>query len=209
EKPGVFDEASPCAPRDDYERSKLEAETMVLEAGRGKNLPVSVLRPSIVYGPGIPPERDSFLSLIRSINSGYFRYIGSRKGVYNIVYVGDVVEALLYLAVRSAAGENRKFIINDPMEWGSFAAYVRSLLHRDRKTGTIPAVPAFCLALGCELGGFFGVKLPFSIKRFKALTSRTVFSPEKIKKELGFEFAFGNHEGIKETIGCYRRQGTI
>ncbi len=199
-KTGIFDETSPCCPRNDYERSKLEAERLVLEAGQKKGLSVAILRPSIVYGPGKSPEKDSFLSLICSIKNGYFRYIGSDKGIYNIVYAGDVIEALLYLALYPTIKGERVFIINDAMEWGEFVDYVQSLLHVKNKIGIIPRALAFCLASGCELGSTVGMKLPFSITRFKALTSKTIFSSERIKKELDFKFLFGNRKGLKNTI---------
>lgn len=205
-KTGVFDEKNLCFPRNSYERSKLEAEKIVLETGRKQGLSVAVLRPGIVYGPGKSPERDSFLSLIRSIKNGYFRYIGSDKGIYNIVYVEDVVEALLGLAFNPTPGEKKIFIINAPMTWGDFVSRVNSILGLKHKVSTIPKAAALCLALGCELGSMFGMKLPFSMTRFKALTSKTIFSSERIKKELDFEFLFGNRIGLKKTIDYYRKK---
>ncbi len=206
EKPGIFDETRPGFPRNDYERSKLEAERLVLETGQKKGLSIAILRPSIVYGPGKPPEKDSFLSLVHSINNGYFRCIGSDKGIYNIVYIGDAVEALLYLAVSPGVEEKKIFIINDAMEWGEFVDCIQSLLHLEHKIGTIPKTLAFCLALGCNLGNILGLKLPFSISRFKALSSKTIFSSERIRKELDFKFLFGNHKGLKNTIDYYRQK---
>ncbi len=205
-KTGVFDEKAPCSPRNGYERSKLEAEKIVLETGQKQGLSVAVLRPGIVYGPGKVPKRDSFLSLIRSIKNGYFRYIGSDKGIYNIVYVGEVIEALLHLAFNPTPEKKKIFIINDPMTWGDFVLQVNSILGLKHKVSTIPKVAALCLALGCELGSMFGMKLPFSMTRFKALTFKTIFSSERIKKELDFKFLFGNQKGLKKTIDYYRKK---
>lgn len=209
EKPGTFDEMSPCMPRNDYERSKLEAERLVLEAAEKGNLSVVILRPSIVYGPGKRPERDSFLSLIRSIKNGYFRYVGSDKSIYNIVYVADVVEALLYLALNPEPEEEKIFIINDPMTWKGFVTQVHSILSLKHKVATIPKVLALGLALGCQAGNALGMKLPFSVARFKTLTSGTIFSSEKIKKESGFKFLVGSQKGIESTIDYYCQQNLL
>ena len=209
EKPGTFDEISPCSPKNDYEQSKLEAEKLILETSQKEGLPVVILRPSIVYGPGKLSERDSFLSLIRSIKRGYFRYIGTKKSIYNIVYVGDIVEALLYLAISPVVEKKKIFIINDPMAWGDFVPYIQSLLHIERKTGTIPKMLAFLLALGGELGATVGIKMPFSITRFKALTSETIFSSERLRKETDFKFLYGNREGLKNTINRYRQNNLL
>ena len=209
EKPGIFDETSPCFPRNDYERSKLEAERLILETGQEKGLSVAILRPSIVYGPGKSSEKDSFLSLARSIKNGYFRYIDSDKGIYNIVYVGDVAEALLCLALNPAVERGKVFIINDAIRWANFVPYMQSLFQFERKIGSIPRPLAFCLGLGSELGRIFGIKLPFSISRFKALSSKTIFSSGRIKKELNFKFLFGNAKGLRNTIDYYRRENLI
>ena len=172
-------------------------------------MPVTILRPGIVYGPGKSPEKDSFLSLARSINNGYFRYIGSDKGGYNIVYIGDVIEALLCLALNPTIDGKKVFIINDAMRWGEFVDYLQSLLHVKHKIGTIPGPLAFCLALGCELGAVFGVKPPFSMSRFKALSCESIFSSKRIKKELNFNFLFGNAKGFRNTIDYYHRKNLL
>lgn len=48
----TIDEAYPPSPRDDYQRSKLEAERLTLHYHREHGLPSLVLRPGALYGPG-------------------------------------------------------------------------------------------------------------------------------------------------------------
>jgi nucleoside-diphosphate-sugar epimerase len=207
--PGIFDESNQCKPRNNYERSKLKSEQLVLKANNDHGFAVSILRPSIVYGPGKMSSNDSFCSLIQFIQGGKFRYIGSDKSTYNIVYVDDVVTALLYLVLYNGENNNHIFIINDPLEWGDFVRFVQSLLHLDSKVNSVPKPLAFLAALLSEGGKVAGVKLPFSITRYKALTSKTVFSSERIKKELGFKFPYGNEIGIKKTIDFYRNNNLL
>ena len=45
-------EDAPFAPTNPYERTKLEGETLALQAHRMHSIPVSVVRPGLVYGPG-------------------------------------------------------------------------------------------------------------------------------------------------------------
>jgi dihydroflavonol-4-reductase len=47
----VIDETVACAPADDYQRSKLDAESLVREAQRTTRLPIVILRPGAFYGP--------------------------------------------------------------------------------------------------------------------------------------------------------------
>ena len=48
----TIDEGYPPSPRDDYQRSKLEAERLTLRYHRAHNLPALALRPGAFYGPG-------------------------------------------------------------------------------------------------------------------------------------------------------------
>lgn len=47
----MLDEQVQCQPQDDYQRSKLEGESLALAACRETGLPVVVLRPGAFYGP--------------------------------------------------------------------------------------------------------------------------------------------------------------
>ena len=208
DKEGTFDERDQCFVKNSYERSKLAAEEIVLNAGRDQKVPVSILRPSIVYGPG-KKKSDSFLSLIRSVKKKQFRYIGSDESIYNIVYVGDVVEALVYLSCVDKNKGSEIFILNDPVMWKEFIFQTQSLLRSRYKVNTVSGSIAFCLAAGCDIINIFGKKLPFSTTRYKALTSKTVFSAEKINKELGFNLPFGNNKGIAITLEEYKEKGLL
>jgi len=48
----TIDEQYPPAPRDDYQRSKLEGERLALRYHQERGLPALVLRPGAFYGPG-------------------------------------------------------------------------------------------------------------------------------------------------------------
>ncbi len=48
----IIDEAYPCDPRDDYQRSKLAGERLALKYQADFGLPMIVLRPGAFYGPG-------------------------------------------------------------------------------------------------------------------------------------------------------------
>src|SRR5262249_45171995 len=66
---GMIDESFPCDPDLDYGRSKLRVDEALLKAWRERGLPVVILRPPTVYGPG---ERYNFLSLCRAIHARRF-----------------------------------------------------------------------------------------------------------------------------------------
>jgi nucleoside-diphosphate-sugar epimerase len=67
------DETAPLAPGDIYQETKAEADTLALEFGAGRDLPVVVVRPGAIYGPG---ER-RLLKLFRAIARGRYAIVGS------------------------------------------------------------------------------------------------------------------------------------
>ncbi len=78
----------------DYGRSKQEGERMLLASG----LPVAIIRPCHVYGPGgwLAAE---MLPLLR--RPGRFAVIGSGENLWDVVHVDDVATACA-LAIESA-----------------------------------------------------------------------------------------------------------
>jgi nucleoside-diphosphate-sugar epimerase/predicted dehydrogenase len=97
----LLDETSPyderAAERGAYTRSKLAADAAVLEYARGNAAPrVIVLRPGTIYGPGakLPVGRFQLPS-----SNARPLIAGSRRVTAGLVYVDDVVDALLAAAV--------------------------------------------------------------------------------------------------------------
>lgn len=208
DKDGFIDEAQNCYPKNIYEKTKHEAEKIIQDAVRDSGLDAVILRPSIVYGSGIAKERDSFLALTQAIKMGRFCIFGKNSSYYNIVYVGDVVEALIYLANNATKLSGEVFIINQAILWRDFVREVFSVLKINNQVKEMPNYIGYILALMCEIGKKTGIKMPFSLSRYKALTCRTVFSAEKLK-QAGFEFKYGNTNGIKITLRQYLEQGLL
>lgn len=79
---GFYNEETVCRPIGAYEISKHKAELLVQREAR--NFSITILRPSIVFGPGRSPEQDSFFDLIKSFYYGHFRLFGEGKSIINI-----------------------------------------------------------------------------------------------------------------------------
>ncbi|HEY2806761.1 MAG TPA: NAD(P)-dependent oxidoreductase [Gemmatimonadales bacterium] len=78
-----------------YGRSKLAGELAV----RGSELPWAVVRPPAVYGP-----RDkAFLKLFKLVRRGIAPVFGTGTQELSLVYVGDLVEALILAGTRGEA----------------------------------------------------------------------------------------------------------
>lgn len=110
-----------------YNDSKLDAETIALEYC-GKGLSVTVLQPTVVYGPygGTWTVRP-----LEHLRQGRLILINGGTGLCNAVYVDDVVSALLLAATADRAhGETFLVSGDQPVTWREFFGAYESLLGR-------------------------------------------------------------------------------
>lgn len=108
---GTVDEASPCyAKCNGYGDAKIAAEQACLEyAARG--LPVTIVRPPIVYGPFSTTWTVGLTQKLLSGNWGIFE--GQAEGFCNLIYVTDLVAGILAL-LDSEQACGQVFILNGP-----------------------------------------------------------------------------------------------
>lgn len=88
---------------DPYGDTKIDAERILAARAAAGELDVTMLRPTVVYGPG----DDKFLpKLVENLRSGRAQVIGSGTNTVDVVHVDDVVDVLLRTLVtpRSIGG---------------------------------------------------------------------------------------------------------
>jgi dihydroflavonol-4-reductase len=200
---GSVNESTPCHPKNEYERSKLAGEQIVLTAFKKYQVPVTVLRPTIVFGEGSNKDHDSFAQWLYAIQRGWFRFIGTGDAVANYVYVEDVVNACLLAAKKKATGE--VYIVSDSCSLRDFVGAASEFLGV-RMPGHLPTWLAYILAGGFEIAGKVArFSPPLTVSRAKALTNSVVYSNDKLRKQLGFSPIVGWREGLHRTITWYRQ----
>ena len=117
---GSFTESSRIAPSDPYAASKARAEE-ALHAIPGLRL--TVLRPPLVYGPGV---KANFLSLMQAIARGLPLPLASIQNRRSLVFVGNVVDAIVH-----CTGKAGTFLVSD---------------------GNAVSTPDLCRAIGAAIG---------------------------------------------------------
>ena len=116
---GRIDEMSPCAPTGHaYADAKIQAEQLVWEYS-SRGLPVTVFRPSIVYGPW---SEVWTAALAQRLQSGrWARFEGCADGTCNLVYVDDLVAAALTsIDDETAAGQAFNVVGPDLVSWNEY-----------------------------------------------------------------------------------------
>jgi nucleoside-diphosphate-sugar epimerase len=87
----AYSESSPLLPQDIYGKSKLEAEQALTELAGRKGMELVVIRPPLVYGPGV---KANFLRLLGWIDAGRPLPFGGVHNRRSFIYLGNLVDAI-------------------------------------------------------------------------------------------------------------------
>lgn len=192
-------ESTPPMPITSYGKSKLLAEKYLEEL---KELPLTIVRPTAVYGPR---EKDLFI-LFKTLNKGLDAYIGTAPQRLSFVYVKDLAEVTIS-ALLKGQNEHKVYNISDGF------AYERYALADSFKmvTGKNPRrihLPVGVLKLAAnlmELGAVFSSAAPVvNREKVKELTAPNWYcSIEAAQKELDYRPGYPLTAGIAETWQWY------
>ncbi|AYG61124.1 SDR family oxidoreductase [Rhizobium jaguaris] len=96
-------------PEDPYGQSKREAEEALLAIGKETNMDVVIIRPPLIYGPGVKANFASLMKWAKRPLPWPFGLIANRR---SLVFVGNLVDFILLSARHPDAG-NRVFLVSD------------------------------------------------------------------------------------------------
>lgn len=97
------------APADPYGQSKLEAENALMELSRRTGLEVVIIRPPLVYGPGVGANFSKLMKLVKAGVPLPFSSIRNRR---SIVALDNLVD-LLIAATQHPAAPGHTFLVSD------------------------------------------------------------------------------------------------
>jgi nucleoside-diphosphate-sugar epimerase len=109
-----------------YADSKVDAEAIAFDYARNRNLPVTILQPTTVYGPFAAGWT---INVLQQLKTGRVVLVNGGDGLCNLVYVDDVVNAMMLSAVNpKAVGEAFLISGTQPITWREFySGYERML----------------------------------------------------------------------------------
>ena len=135
-------------PEDAYGRSKLEAEEALLAISAETGMEVVIIRPPLVYGPGV---KANFASLMTWATRPFPWPFGAIRNRRSLVYVGNLVDFILLSARHPAAG-NRVFLVSDGEDLSIGQLISKLSLAAGRKAWMLPVPPALLEGLAAILG---------------------------------------------------------
>lgn len=187
-------------PFNEYGRTKYEAELVLREwqAGDPQVRSLTIIRPTVVFGPG---NRGNVYNLLSFIASGRFLMVGPGTNRKSMAYV-DNVAAFLELATTFGPGVHLYNYVDKPdLTMNELVGQVRLTLFGKSDVG--PRLPAW---LGFAAGTAADVvsrmtsrTLPISAIRIKKFTATTAFG-SAAQTVPGFVPEFTLAEGLARTL---------
>jgi len=186
-----FTEEDMSAPQDPYGISKCEAEQVLHEVAEETGLEVVIVRPPLVYGPGV---KGNFAQMLKVLDRGLPLPLATVNNRRSLVYVGNLVDALILCATHPAA-VGQTYLVSDG-EDVSTSELLRQLGASMGCPARLFACPAVLLKLAGRLTG--------KADQVERLLGSLQVDSSKIRRELGWIPPFTLESGLRTTAECQR-----
>lgn len=186
-----LDESAVCRPSDPYAKSKYLAEQGLRDIG-GRML-VLILRPPLVYGPGV---KANFLSLLGAVARGLPLPLASIRNKRSLIGVDNLASAILAcLGFQSPIA--RTFHVTDGRARSTPELVEEIACALRQRARLLPFPPALLEACGIAAGRGATVK---------RLTRSLELEDTAIRTELGWSGVKTFQEEIADTVHWYRNR---
>ena len=192
EKRKAYTESDRPSPMDSYGISKMEAELKLRKIAAETGMAVVILRPPLVYGPGV---KANFLKLLQTVDRRMPLPFAGVKNQRSLIYVDNLVDAIVSCVLHPNA-PGQTFLVSDGKDV-STPELIRMIAAALQKQPRLFRFPALALYIVGRLTG----KGPAVDRLIGSLTVDT----GKIKNELGWTAPFTLEEGLQNTAFWYKR----
>jgi len=144
----AYRESDVPAPQDPYAISKWEAEQGLWQIAEETGLEVVILRPPLVYGPGV---KANFLRLMQVVKKGWPLPLGAVRNRRSLLYLGNFVDAIR-VCIEHPAAAGHTFLIDDGQPV-STPELVRAVARAMGRPARLLAIPVGLLAFAGALLG--------------------------------------------------------
>lgn len=182
-------EDSTCHPKNEYERTKLASEQILIAAQKEINFHLDIIRPTNVFG-----EEHPFNALLGLIN--YTKkekpFIYAKDAMVNYVYVKDIS----FLTEKLMIMNESIGIVNvgRSMQLIEFYNLIKHLLKTNNKEILIPY---FIVNMLNKIG----------LKQLQTVSNQIEYSDKKLNQF--FKYPYGELEGLKNTIDYYKQTNLL
>lgn len=185
-----FSELDEPLPHNDYAVSKYEAEHGLLNLAKQTGMEVVIIRPPLVYGPGV---RANFASMMKWVNKDVPLPFGSIHNRRSLVALDNLVSFIIH-CIEHPEAANEIFLISDDEDVSTPELLQKVAKSLGKQIRLIP-VPVSWMAFAAKLIGK------------KAMANRLFGSSQvdisKAKNLLGWQPVITMNEQLKKTADAY------
>ncbi len=189
-----FTEQVNSAPLDPYGVSKWEAENLLRQTASETGMEVVIIRPPLVYGPGV---KGNFLTLLKSVSKGVplpFALVNNRR---SLVALGNLVD-MIRECVANPMAANETFLVSDGEDL-STAELIKCIAKAMGRSPRLLPLPPQWLIAGASIAGK------------KVLADRLLGSLQvdsgKAARVLGWQPPQTVAQGIARVVDWYEKRG--
>nr|QEO74389.1 NAD-dependent epimerase/dehydratase [uncultured bacterium] len=204
---GLLSESDPCRPVSAYGRSKLKAEEIARTYTA--QVPITIVRPSAVYGP-----RDT--SILRQFQtahrSGKILQVGPGPKSLSLAHVQDIANGI-YQAGLSATSVNETYFLasEKPYSLEDIQVALEQCMGKRLRISRVPGIVVQGLMLYADvLSKCFGKDVLLNRDRLQTLSyPRWDCDISKAHRDFGYQPSHSLSDGLRETYDWYREQGWL
>jgi nucleoside-diphosphate-sugar epimerase len=185
-----YTEVDAPLPEDTYGRSKLEAERALTAIAERAGMELMVLRPPLVYGPGV---KANFLRLLSWVDSGLPLPLASVHNRRSLIYVGNLVDAIARCAEHPAV--RGPFLVSDEESVSTPELVSRIARALGRPERLVPTPPVLLRVAGMIVG---------RRDEIRRLTGSLVVDSSRARRLLDWRPPYALDAGLAETARWFR-----
>ncbi len=190
DKAASFSEANTPNPQDDYAVSKWEAEQALTKIGKESGLETVILRPPLIYGPGV---KANFFSLLKIIDLGIPLPFAAIKSKRSFIYLGNLIDIILKCIISSKVS-GQTFLVSDG-EDVAIPQLMRKIAKSMGRDLMLISIPVGVLKFFGEISG--------KKSEIDRLVRSLVVDNKKIVKALDWKAPYSLDGGIGITVKSY------
>ncbi|MEL6586573.1 MAG: NAD-dependent epimerase/dehydratase family protein [Pseudomonadota bacterium] len=202
------DETYRFAPGDAYQDTKVEAELWIRDFAPRHDLPLTVIRPAGIYGPG---DR-RLLKVFKMAKLPLVPILGMKsKALYHLIHVTDLVEFMVLAApLEKTLGEVYICGNAEHIAFTDMVGVVAAKLGRSARFLRLPVTPFFIAGDICEaLCKPLGVEPPIYRRRVAFYTKDRSFNTAKMRADTGYTYRYDNRSGLESLTDWYQKEGWL
>jgi nucleoside-diphosphate-sugar epimerase len=200
-RPGIlFDESTPLETEtaerfDAYSFAKLKQDELVTQYGREKNLPYVIVRPGVVYGPGV---RQRITPRVGIDSFGFFLHLGGSNRI-PLTYLDNCADAIIRAGLVPGLEGQVFNVVDDELPTSRW--FLRSYKRRVRAFRSV-YIPYPLFYLLCYLWEKYSKsskgQIPpvFNRRRCSAYWKRVRYSNQRLKDLTGWQPRISSDDGL-------------